>query len=444
MEDWKKYLPVFMRYFRAFLLYPCFLFIWALSGVTMTTFRTEEMMLIVGAALFMPFIFFSVARVFAEHDEEGNAILAATGKEGIWARARAVLCSRVFWIDAGIVLALVALLPYEAGLYHVNVALFSGHSTLARGVRSLLLCAVALPLFFLLLLWARLSAWQKYVDDAPVFAQPHASEKRGPDMVMDTMARGQWAAHSMGASMVVANDSVETISAEGRAWLRREKQTKSFLLHLLFLLFIYTFGGFALYFAVPVLVSLFAILAKIGSIRWWLPAAILLAIFGGFWLFAFLRAFRIRRRLFKKLHNVCREYGFRMEKIKRPYASLLRYREGANFILHANGKTYACKLFGATRRHWDMYFHESGILQTRRAFRFRRVEFFTFTSEYDFAFESEHTKLCIVAPVPKVISAGNDKWNRPIDTGMRVGEYRIFSSTGFLNALKRDCIERDK
>ncbi|MBE6630333.1 MAG: hypothetical protein E7624_05730 [Ruminococcaceae bacterium] len=443
MEDWKKYLPVFMRYFRAFALYPVFLLIWAICMLTMAAFHVKELFVTVTAAIFMPFIFFSVSRVFAEQDDEGNAMLAATGAQGLWARVRAVLCTRVFWIDAGVVLALAALLPFEAGLYHVNAMLFSGLA-LPRILRSLLLCAVALPLFLCLLLWARLSAWQKYMDDAPVFAQPTAPEKSGPDMVMDTMARGQWAAHSMGASMVVANDSVETISAEGRAWLRRENRKKSFFLQLLWVFGIYAFGGFGLYLFVPVLISFGAILVKIGTLRWWLPAALLLAVIGGFWLFAYLRAFRIRRRLFKNLHTVCREYGFTILKKKRPYASLLRYRDGANLTLCANGKTYDCKLFGATRRHWEMYFHENGTLQIRRAFRFRRVEFFTFTSEYDFGFESEHTKICIVAPVPKTISAGNDRWHRPIDTGTKVGEYRIFSSTGFLNALKRDCIERDK
>ena len=90
-----------------------------------------------------------------------------------------------------------------------------------------------------------------------------------------------------------------------------------------------------------------------------------------------------------------------------------------------------------------MYFHESGKLTTRRALRFRRVEFFRFSSEYEFDFDSKHERVCIVAPVPKVIYAGSGRWNRPIDTGTRVGKYRIFSSTGFLNALKRDCVEKD-
>ena len=262
--------------------------------------------------------------------------------------------------------------------------------------------------------------------------------------MMDTLARGQWAAHSMGMGTTVANDSVETLSAEGRAWLRREEHKKHFLLQILGVLLLYLIGGLCLYVMVGTLVSAWTILLALGELRWWFPPLCLLALVGGFWIFFVLRAIVIRRRFLKNLRKLCAEYGFAVEHKKRCISSLFRYRSGANFTLHANSKTYACKFFGAMRRHWELYFHESGTLKTRRAFRFRRVEFFCFTSVYDFGFESEHEKLCIVAPVPKVISAGNERWHRPIDTGTKVGDYRIFSSTGFLNALRRDCVEKDK
>ncbi len=441
MEEWRKYLPLIIRWFRAAMLYPCFLAIWALSMLTMGAFYIEEPFIRIAAAIWMPFVFFSVARVFAENDDVGNARFSAGATSGFFARARVLICSPLFWIDAGFVLGLFLILPAAAGFYHVDAVLFAGFS---RGIARLFLYLLGVPLLFLLMLLARLSAWQKYEDGVPVFAQPQGGEKSGPDMVMDTMARGQWAAHSMGAPMTLPRDDVETISAEGRAWLRREDRKKQIVLQLLGVLLIYLIGGFCLYFMTGTLVSAWKILAKIGSVRWWLPLFLVLLIIGGFWVFYVLRAVRIRRRFLKNLHKLCAEYAFTVEWKKRCIFSLFRYRSGANFRLHANGKTYDCKFFGAMRRHWDMYFHENGMLKTRRAFRFRRVEFFCFTSEYDFDFESEHAKICIVAPVPNAISAGNEHWHRPIDTGTRVGDYRIFSSTGFLNALRRDCVEKDK
>ena len=440
MEDWKKYIPVFLRCFRAVMLYPYFLLVWLLSMLTMGAFVSQEQVILAVAAIWMPFVFFSAARIFAESDEEGNLALASTGASGFFARLRVVLTSRVFWIDGGVVLGLFLILPTSAGFYHVRDVLFSGFSnTVAR----LFVCLVGVPLLFLLMLLARLSAWQKYEDGAPVFKQPDAPESRGPDMLTDTVARARWASNSIGGTMVVANDSVETLSPSGRAWLRREGQKKRFWVQLLLVALLYAFGGFGLVLVVPVLRSAWAILLKIGSVRWWLPLPLTLGVVGGFWLWYALRALRIRRRFIKNLKRLCREYGFTLERIKRPYSSLFFYREGANFRLHANAKTYDCKFFGAMRRHWEMYFREDGTLTTARALRFRRVEFLRFSSVYEFDFASEHKKICIVAPVPNVISAGCNSWNRPIDTGTRVGEYRIFSSTGFLNALRRDCVEKD-
>ena len=441
MDEWKKYLPLITRLLRAVMLYPCFLLIWVLSMLTMGAFVIDEAFIRIAAAIWMPFVFFSVARVFAENDEEGNARFSATRVGTFLARARILICSPLFWIDAGFALGFFLILPSAAGFYHVDLVLLSGFSGIAS---RLLLCAIGLPLLFLLLLFARLSAWQKYEDDAPVFAQPQGREKSGPDMMMDTLARGQWAAHSMGMGTTVANDSVETLSAEGRAWLRREEHKKNFILQLLGVLFLYLIGGLCLYFMVGTLVSAWKILMAIGTLRWWLPLFLVLALVGGFWVFFLFRALHIRRRFLKNLRKLCAEYGFTIERMNRRYLSLFRYRSGANFTLRANGKTYDCKFFGALRRHLYMYFHENGTLKTRRAIRFRRVEMFCYTSEYDFNFESEHTKICIVAPVPNTISAGNEHWHRPIDTGTKVGEYRIFSSTGFLNALRRDCVEKDK
>jgi hypothetical protein len=194
------------------------------------------------------------------------------------------------------------------------------------------------------MLLARLSAWQRFEDGVPVFAQPQGCEKSGPDMMTDTVARGQWAAHSMGMGTTALNDSVETLSAEGRAWLRREERHKHFPLQLLGVTLIYILGGFCLYLAVPALFSLWRVLAKIGSVRWWLPLFFLLALIGGFWVFFALRACRIRRRFLKNLKRLCVEYGFQLENVKRRYLSLFKYRSGANFRLHANGKTYDCNV----------------------------------------------------------------------------------------------------
>ena len=435
-EDWKRYIPLYLRIFRTVVLYPFFLLVWLFCNLAMTTFRTEYVYMFWLSAIFTYFIYFSVARVFFEGDAQTNTRFAESGAEGLWHRVRVVICSRAFFVDFAVAAFWLIVLPIEAGMYPLCV-LWGG---LSRGGIKLLLLALNLPLFFLITLWARLSAWQNHVDGGrSKLGEPQRS---APDMSMHTMARAAAMAGMGEESNTPVNEPTGTIDAAGRQWLRREIWNPTLPLKCLGLLGIYTVGGFGLYMVGPVLYSIWNGLLAVGSVRWWLPFAILAAIFVGFWLFWLLRAVYKRRQLFGRLKRLCREYGFRIERVKRPYASIFRYRDGANLRIHANKKTYDCKLFSAVRRHHEMFFDEKGFCRIRHTLRFRRVEFLSYTTQYEFAFESEHTKLCIVAPVPKVLYAGNEHFHRPIDTGMKVGDYRIFSTTGLLNALKRDCIEK--
>ncbi len=435
-ENWRAYIPLYLRLFRAFCLYPCFLLIWVLCMISATAFRTEERALLIAAAIAVPFILFSVLRVFSEKDITANRYFAASEAEGFFARARVVLSSRFFLIDLAFVAGFVLLLPFEAGFYHVALGL---SPTLTRTATKLLVLAIALPLLFLLLLWARLSAWQNHLDRERTLP---GEERTAPDMIMATFAHARHHAHGASALSGV-NEPTGTIDAAGRAYLRRGNTVTPLLLQLLALLILYFIGGLGLFLFVPVLVSIWNILRAIGALRWWLPFLLLGILLCGFWIFHILRAMRIRRRLVKNLRKLCLEYGFQTEKPRRLYRSLLRHTDGPNLRVHANGKTYDIKLFGAIRRHWELFFDEHGTVRCTHALRFRRVEFLRFTTAYDFSFESDAVKICLVAPVPKTIYAGNDQWHRPIDTGMAVGGYRIFSSTGFLNALRRDCVERD-
>ncbi len=438
MNEEKKrvYMERYLRAVRAFFLYPCFLLIWSLSMLCATAFRTKEGAILLAAAIAMPFILFSVLRVFSEQDTKANRDFAKTGAETLGRRIAVAVRSRYFLTDLAFVCAFALVLPVEAGFYHISL-LFTGLGS--RALAKLVTLAVGLPLVALLLLWARLSAWQNHLDHA----RAHPEEGRpAPDMMMATVAHAQYHAHG-GSELHGVNEPTGTIDATGRARPRRDRGVAPLALQLAGILVLYCIGGLGLFLVVPILVSLWNILRALGALRWWLPLFLIGGIILGFWLFHILRALRFRRRLLKQLRALCRAYGFSMEKPRRLYLSVLRHGAGPNLRLRANGKCYDIKLFGAIRRHWDLFFDEHGTVRCVHALRFRRVEFLRFTTEYDFSFQSDCEKICLVVPVPKVIYAGNDRWHRPIDTGMAVGDYRVFSTTGLVNALKRDCVERD-
>ncbi len=435
-ERWRAYIPLYLRLFRSFCLYPAFLLIWASCMVCTTAFFTKEVHLLIAAAVAMPFILFTVLRIFAEQDATANAHFAASSDKGLWRRVCTVLRSRFYLIDLAFLAGFLLVLPFEAGFYHVALW-FS--PTLTRSGKKLIVLAIGLPLLALLSLWARLSAWQHHLDLERTLP---GEERSAPDMMLATVAHARYHAHG-GPMMAEVNEPTGTIDAHGRSFLRRGSGAKPLILQLLGVLILYCIGGLGLFLVTPVLVSFWNILLAIGALRWWLPLLLIGGAFSLFWLFQLLRAMHIRRRFLKSLRLLCADYGFRTERPRGFYLSLFFHRSESNLRIHANGKNYDVKLFCALRRHWELFFDEHGTVRCTHAFRFRRVEFLRFTTEYDFSFQSDYVKICLVAPVPKIIYAGNNHWHRPIDTGTAVGEYRIFSSTGFLNALRRDCVERD-
>lgn len=449
MDQRNTALFLFLRVMRALCAYLVFLTVWLFCAFLFRPTHLAELpnvavMAHAVRALMLPFIYFSVMRVFAEEDNAINAALDAKNVTGLLARIRCVLCSPACLIDIAAPLALAAILPVGAGYHQLAEVLFGGLS-LAGVTRKLLVLCVVLPSLFILSLWARLSAWQKHTDGRGARGEV-TMEREGADipaMIAHTAGAHAYGGVRLGGTRGFAeSDSAHRISAAERNALRGHKPT-TLVWRLLALLGIYAVGGFALTYFVPIAISAWRILLLIGSVHWWLPVLLALGIVALVMLFFLLRAIRIRRRLLRRLRATCNEYGFSFTPPVRPYRSLLRLGDEVSFTVSANGKEYDCKLFAAIRRHYSLFFHESGTVYCTHSLRFRRVEFLCWTTTYRFDFKSEHEKLCIVAPVPNVIYAGDDKWHRPIDTGMSVGGYRIFSTTGFIGALQRDCIERD-
>lgn len=52
------------------------------------------------------------------------------------------------------------------------------------------------------------------------------------------------------------------------------------------------------------------------------------------------------------------------------------------------------------------------------------------------------TKVIIVNPVAKELMTGKDGRNVPIDNGDDVGGYKVYAGTAFVNALRRDTVDK--
>ena len=169
-----------------------------------------------------------------------------------------------------------------------------------------------------------------------------------------------------------------------------------------------------------------------------------------------IKAFFKRRKFLRKLKKFCKKNKYILEDQRYMTRSVFKEHDGANFVIKVGGKRYACKMVASKTKGNPLYFTENGELYEvkTRSFNFivsakgmgaammNNMNISKSATVTSFAFESEYPKLIIVNPVPARLFVGHPDHSMPIDVGSRVGEYRIYNASGFMNAIERDCVER--
>ena len=169
-----------------------------------------------------------------------------------------------------------------------------------------------------------------------------------------------------------------------------------------------------------------------------------------------IKAFFKRRKFLRKLKKFCKKNKYTLEDQRYMTRSVFKEHDGANFVINAGGKRYACKMVASKTKGNPLYFTENGELYEvkTRSFTFlvsakgmgaammNSMNISKSATVTSFAFESKYPKLIIVNPVPARLFVGHPDHSMPIDVGSRVGEYRIYNASGFMNAIERDCVER--
>ena len=176
--------------------------------------------------------------------------------------------------------------------------------------------------------------------------------------------------------------------------------------------------------------------------------------------FMYTRALRIRRRFLKRLKKLCREENITISEIKRPYHSLFtQKRSDFQFTVEMNGKTYACKMLGAMSKNMPMLFcdKETGYVKYGYTFRGEETVFWRSWFTHGFEAPSADQKILIVIPAPRRMFAvhmhtlfatdnvtfiSEGKGERPLDNASVLYDVTVFSGSGFINALKRDCLDK--
>ena len=161
-------------------------------------------------------------------------------------------------------------------------------------------------------------------------------------------------------------------------------------------------------------------------------------------LFLYTRAWRIRRRFLTELKKMAqdRKSHFHLSPVKRAWTSLFFPSHRANFTVRVRDKVYSVRLMADPLRYRTMYFGPEGAGIKHSSLSLRGMEIFNIDIPFTYDFEGEGEKLIVLSPVPKFIRSVSKNHTADLDTGDRVGEYRLFNGSGFLGMLERDCLHR--
>jgi hypothetical protein len=160
------------------------------------------------------------------------------------------------------------------------------------------------------------------------------------------------------------------------------------------------------------------------------------------------------------LKRVCREENITISAINRPYRSLFtQKRSDFQFTVEMHGKIYACKLIGAMSKNMPMIIcdKDSGYFKYGYQFRGKDIVFWREWFVHSFEAPDADQKIIIVSPAPRRMLAvhmhtvfatdnvtfiSEGKGERPLENASTVYGATVFSGSGLINALKRDCLDK--
>lgn len=159
----------------------------------------------------------------------------------------------------------------------------------------------------------------------------------------------------------------------------------------------------------------------------------------------YVRAIRKRRAFVDQLKTYCRENSVTLSDIRKPCVSVFFQHEGMDFSVKVGDSVCACKLVAGILPGSPMVFTDRGEGLRQDTLRLFRVTVLHLNTVIDYRMEDrpEGSKQLVIAlPVPKKLYVSVEgSAPRPADTGESMGDYTLYTATGFLHALERGLLK---
>lgn len=155
----------------------------------------------------------------------------------------------------------------------------------------------------------------------------------------------------------------------------------------------------------------------------------------------YIRAMKKRKEFVSRLTRYCKEHSIELTDIRKPYLSVFFQQQGIDFSLKKGATVCECKFVAGVFPNSPIVFTDQGEGICQNTLRIFKFDILHLNSRIDYRMEtgSEHSKkIIIVLPVPQNIYVSVDGSSpRVADTGEIMGDYTLYTATGFLNALDR-------
>ena len=230
--------------------------------------------------------------------------------------------------------------------------------------------------------------------------------------------------------------------SEQRARLYPETQKKPkippVIMRVVRIAFIYCVGEMALLAIMPVLRA-FWDLGGIMLFVWIIVAiiAVFLCVIAG----CFIRALVKRLCFVRKLKRYCADNAIGLSAVKNAYRSIFFRQDGFDFTIEKDKVRCDCKFMASVFPKSLLILGNNGSGEREDVLQIFGAELMRFLTKLDFAFESANKKVLLLLPTPKTffISINGSKPTLA-DNGEKVGEYTVYTATGFFNAMEYDTL----
>ena len=205
-------------------------------------------------------------------------------------------------------------------------------------------------------------------------------------------------------------------------------------------LVLWTLGYCAIAYIGPSYVGIFGIVGMLAVENIYVTLGIIFVPAIIYFLISYAIAFAKRIKFINMLRRTCKNNGYKLSKIKRPYFSILDVTETEDFTVEANGKIYVCKLLSGKRGGIPIIFSDDGTAAYEHGIGLGRAKVVNYYKSFSYELPDKGVKCVIVTHYPRKFFYETQGSTRHLHLGDRFGRYNLLHPDALLRGIESNTI----